>query len=258
MTMLPGPGSAQPPAPEQPPLRTDVVRVPLRLPNTKPVVTMVILVVTIAVFALQMGFEQFTGRDYPALLGMKINEAIRAGEYWRLLTPMLLHGGVMHIAFNMYALYSLGRGLERLYGHTRFLSLYLVAALAGNTASFLLSRNPSLGASTAVFGLIAAQGVTLYLNRKLLGAQARSALGNILFLIVANLLMGFTMGGIDNFGHLGGLAGGAVYALAAGPLLAVEGFYPDLLLADRRSLPLALAVAIGEAVLILLIAFTGL
>jgi rhomboid protease GluP len=237
----------------QEPMRADVVRVPLRLPSSTPVVTYTLLGVTILVYLLQMVSNSVLGGDLPAALGMKINAAIVAGEYWRLLTPMLLHGSITHILFNMYALYSFGRGLERIYGHTRFLLLYLLGALAGNVASFLLSPSNSLGASTAVFGLVAAEGVSIYLNRRILGGQARGILMNVGFVIVVNLMLGFSSSGIDNWGHLGGLVGGGVFALLAGPLFAVEGFYPDLKIVDRRTGMLPYLVALVEAAAIFLL-----
>jgi rhomboid protease GluP len=233
--------------PPQEPVRADVVRVPLRLPSSTPLVTYTLLGVTILVYVLQMVSVAVLGGDYPAALGMKINAAIVAGEYWRLLTPMLLHGSITHILFNMYALYSFGRGLERIYGHSRFLLLYLLGALGGNVASFLLSSSNSLGASTAVFGLVAAEGVSIYLNRRILGSQARGILTNIGFVIVINLMLGFSSSGIDNWGHLGGLVAGGVFALLAGPLFAVDGFYPDLKITDRRTGMLPYLVALVEA-----------
>jgi rhomboid protease GluP len=153
----------------------------------------------------------------------------------------------------MYALYSFGRGLERIYGSTRFLLLYLLGALAGNVASFLLSPNNSLGASTAVFGLVAAEGVSIFLNRRILGGQARGILANVGFVIVVNLMLGFSSTGIDNWGHLGGLVGGGVFALLAGPLFAVEGYYPDLKIVDRRTGMLPYLVALVEAAAIFLL-----
>jgi rhomboid protease GluP len=109
------------------------------------------------------------GFDVPAALGMKVNELIIHGQIWRLITPVLLHGSILHLGFNMYALYILGPGLERFYGHWRFLTLYLLAGFAGNVMSFIFSPNPSLGASTAIFGLLGAQGVFLYHNRGIYG-----------------------------------------------------------------------------------------
>jgi rhomboid protease GluP len=110
------------------------------------------------------------GYDYLMLLGAKINEFILQGEVWRLITPILLHSSVLHIAFNMYALYTVGPSMERIYGTRSFIILYLIGGLWGNTLSFLLSRNPSLGASTAIFGLIAAQGVYIYKTGNCLAA----------------------------------------------------------------------------------------
>jgi rhomboid protease GluP len=95
------------------------------------------------------------------------------------------------------------------------------------------SEANSLGSSTAIFGLLAAQGVFLYSNREIFGGSARRALNNILMIAVINLLIGLSPG-IDNWGHLGGLVGGALFAWLAGPVLEVQGIYPDLSVTDRR------------------------
>ena len=92
----------------------------------RPVVSYTLLVITAIVFVLQLVSESLTGTDWPALLGMKVNELIVAGQLWRLITPVLLHGGLLHLGFNMYALYILGPGLERYFGHLRFLALSLI------------------------------------------------------------------------------------------------------------------------------------
>ena len=131
---------------------------------------------------------------------------------------MLLHGNIIHIAFNMYALYSLGAGLEAYYGHGRFLLIYILGGFCGNVASFLMTQASSLGASTAVFALVAAEGIFVYKNRYLFGKRSRSILTNIVMVVVVNLMMGLQPG-IDNWGHLGGLLGGLAFAWFAGPLL---------------------------------------
>jgi len=172
--------------------------------------------VTVLVYLLQNFSELFLGYDLPVFLGAKINQFIEQGQLWRLITPVLLHGSLIHIGFNMYALYSLGPNLERKYGVWPFLALYLIGGVWGNTLSFLHSPNPSLGASTAIFGLIAAQGVYIYKNRFLLGSAARPLLINISMVILINLMLGFSPG-IDNWGHVGGLLGGLFYAWFAGP-----------------------------------------
>jgi rhomboid protease GluP len=209
--------------------------VSVRLPAGNPHVTYTILGVTIFIYILQLLSDTFLGYDLLAGLGAKSNDAIRAGQLWRLITPILLHGPPWHIGFNMYALYAIGRGLERRMGHWRFLLLYLLAGFAGNVFSFRITSAPSVGASTAIFGLIAAEGVFLYQNRRLFGKESRQALNNIGFVILLNLFLGFSSGGlIDNWGHVGGLLGGALFTWFAGPLWEVVGSYPDLHLSDKR------------------------
>lgn len=198
--------------------------VPVRPPQIRPTVTYTLIGLTVAVYLLQMASVfYFRGMDYPAALGMKANDEILQGQLWRLFTPMFLHSSssLLHIAFNMYALFILGPQLERFYGHSRFLMLYLLGGFAGNVASFLLSPEYSLGASTAIFGLIGAQGVFLYRHRKMFGGMAQRALVNIITVAVVNLIIGLSPG-IDNWGHVGGLLGGTLFAWFGGPLLQVE------------------------------------
>ncbi len=184
-------------------------------------VSFYIIGITVACYLLQNLSELVFGYDYLLLFGAKINAFILQGEIWRLITPILLHGSFLHIGFNMYALYSIGPGLEHRYGVRSFIILYLISGLWGNTMSFLLSENASLGASTAIFGLIAAQGVYIYKNRFLLGSAARPMLMNILMVVAINLLLGLNPG-IDNWGHIGGLLGGLFYAWFAGPTYGIE------------------------------------
>lgn len=221
--------------------------VEIRYDNGRPVVVYTLLGLTILVYLLQMISPYFIdssalmsdmgiviyGSDPISILGMKINELILQGQFWRLITPVLLHGSILHLGFNMYALYALGPELERHYGHWRFLALYLLAGFVGNVASFLFSPSPSLGSSTAIFGLLGAEGVFLYQNRDLFGKQARRALGNIVMIAGFNLIIGLNPG-IDNWGHIGGLIGGFSFAWVAGPLLKVQGIFPNLQMQDER------------------------
>ena len=196
-------------------------RIPVKLHAAadKPVVTYTILALTIVVFGLQYLSRTLSANqyDWPYLLGAKVNDLILAGQVWRLITPILLHASILHIGFNMYALFVIGPQLERFYGHKRFLLLYLVTGFTGNVLSFVLSPNPSIGASTAVFGLVAAEAVFIYTNRKLFGERARSMLVNLEVVILVNLMLGLQPG-IDNWGHLGGLLGGLIFSWFAGPV----------------------------------------
>ncbi len=206
------------------------------MPNRKPQVTITLLVITILLFVLQLITEMSTGVDLPFLYGGKINEFIRIGQVWRLITPAFLHGSIMHLSFNMYALFMLGRRVENFYGHKRFLALYLLSGFAGNVLSFVFSSNPSLGASTAIFGLLAGEGVFLIQNWKLFGPErTRQAIFNLVFILVINLAYGFVPGiNIDNIGHIGGLIGGIFFAWKGGPVLNISGQPPTLVLVDVR------------------------
>ncbi len=241
--------------PQQPQPRT----VQVAAPNTRPLVTYSILVVTIVVYLFQLAGTYILGQDLAALLGMKINALIRAGQVWRLITPVFLHDsqlpyGLAHIGFNMYALWLFGRGLESRFGHWRFFLLYFLSAYAGNVLSFLMTSGPSLGASTAIFGLLAAEGMFIYQNRQILGPRARPALLNVLYLAGINLLLGATLSGIDTFGHIGGLLGGVLFTWFGGPRWKLEGFYGSARLVDEREGHGALAGSI--AVLLFFIPLT--
>lgn len=228
--------SVPPTTPEQPGPQPGQNRIPVtfRLSKSKPWVTYSLLAITVLVYALQYFSQVFFKYDYPALLGEKINQLILAGQVWRLVTPVLLHANILHIGFNMYALFVLGPGLEQHYGHKHFLFLYLIAGYAGNVLSFLLSANPSLGASTAIFGLVAAQVVFIYRNRMLFGDRARGMLINLGVVVAINLLLSLQPG-IDIYGHLGGLVGGLIFAWVDGPHYQIQQTLNGLELKDVQS-----------------------
>ncbi|MEU5720867.1 rhomboid family intramembrane serine protease [Micromonospora sp. NPDC047738] len=145
---------------------------------------------------------------------------IAAGEWYRLVTAMFLHYGLVHLLLNMWALWVLGRSLEAVLGPLRFLALYLIAGIGGNVAAYLFSppNSSTVGASTAIFGLFAA---TFVIMRRL--GRDTSA---ILPILVINLIFTFTVPGISIAGHLGGLVTGAVMALvlAYAPRMRRTGF----------------------------------
>jgi rhomboid protease GluP len=184
-------------------------------------------------FLVQLATQRIYRYDLAVELGAKANDAIRAGQLWRFFTPMLLHGSILHIGFNMYALMAFGAGLERRYGHVRFLLLYILSGFAGTVFSFLFSSAYSIGASGAIFGLVAAEGIFLFQNRKLFGTRVRQALNNVIFVVAINLFLGLQPG-IDNWGHLGGLMGGLIFAWFAGPRWEVQGISPNLQVVDLR------------------------
>jgi rhomboid protease GluP len=249
------PGVAQ-----MPPGEPQMVRVRLPLGARVPWVARVLLGLNIAIFAVPWLLGNLTGLPLDQLvlaLGAKDNRSIYAGgEYYRFLTAMFLHGGLTHIAFNAFALYALGFETERIYGHWRFLAVYLLAGLGGGLASYALNPAPSVGASGAIFGLIGALAVFYYEARGVLGGVARQQLGSLIFTLLINLGLGFTVALIDNNAHLGGLAAGAVAGWLLSPRYAVEThLYPPRV--ERRGLPfawpgaLALLVALVALVMVI-------
>jgi membrane associated rhomboid family serine protease len=135
---------------------------------------------------------------------------VAAGEWYRLVTAMFVHYGVLHLLLNMYALWILGRDLERVLGPLRFTALYLLAGLGGNVAAYLFTapNAATAGASTAVFGLMAAIFVIL--------KRLHLSVAPILPIIVINVIFTFTIANISVAGHLGGLViGGIVAAILA-------------------------------------------
>jgi rhomboid protease GluP len=167
---------------------------------------------------------------------IKDNSLIMQGQVWRLFTPMFLHGSILHLGFNMYALFYIGPTLERFYGRWRYLMLFILSGFAGNVMSFMFTQNPSLGSSTAIFGLLGAEGVLIYQNREVFGSIARRALSQVVIIAVINLIIGATPNsGIDNWGHIGGLIGGTLFAWFGGPILQRQGLYPSYTLTNVRS-----------------------
>jgi len=210
-------------------------QVSLGLPKTQPLVTYTMIGLCIFVYLLQLLSQYlYQGNDYLVLYGAKINQYILAGEFWRLITPLFLHASIIHIAFNMYALFILGPGLERFYGHKRFLVLYLIGGFAGNVLSFLFTTDSSIGASTAIFALVAAQGVFILKNRFLFGKNVRPLMINTIGIVIINFVFGLApQTNVDNFGHLGGLLGGLAFAWFASPVFKINGLMPNLYLDDQ-------------------------
>jgi len=128
-------------------------------------------------------------------------------EYWRLITPMFLHAGLMHIFFNMISLYFLGSYLEPVAGWKKFLVIYFIAGFAGNVLAFAIGPAlvPMVGASTSIFGLLGALFLYSLHNRHTFAGQALRSIG---FWLVLNLVFTFLYSGVSWQGHIGGLLGG--------------------------------------------------
>ncbi len=143
-----------------------------------------------------------------------------AGQWWRLFTAMFLHIGILHLSFNIWALYLLGREAEQLYGRLRFLLIYLLAGLTGSVASMTVLpglQHDSAGASGAIFGIIGVLLAYYFRYRNQLGAAGRTQLYNIVLIAALNLFLSSQIPNIDNWAHLGGLIGGTILGLLLAP-----------------------------------------
>lgn len=135
------------------------------------------------------------------------------GEYYRLITGIFLHNGVIHLMCNMYSLYVIGTQLESFLGKVKYLIVYLLSGLAGSVLSIFFSNSYSVGASGAIFGLLGSLIYFGYHYRVYLDSVIKS---QIIPLIIFNLMLGFTLRGIDNWAHIGGLIGGVFSTMGVG------------------------------------------
>ena len=166
--------------------------------------------VTVALLiAIGIGYAlQLVYGDSLTALGANYGPAIRAGQYWRLVTSMFLHGGLLHLALNGWALFQLGALLELLMGSSRMLLIYFGSGIAGSLASAVFTQKPSVGASGAIFGLLGALIAFLLRRRGALTPQGKSILMQLVGWAAINVFFGFSTTGIDNSAHLGGGAAG--------------------------------------------------
>jgi membrane associated rhomboid family serine protease len=197
-----------------------------------PFVTWALLAVNVIVF----GAQQLPDLGVTERLAMWPAGVALMDEYYRLISAAFVHGGVFHILFNCWALYMVGPYLERAFGHTRFLAVYLVSALGGSVMVFWLDNlnSATVGASGAIFGLFAAMFVV--------GRKLNTEVRGIAALIAINLVITFIVPGISWTGHVGGLITGA--ALAAGITLAPK---------NNRTLWQVLAIGGALAILVVLV-----
>ncbi len=179
----------------------------------EPVVTYVLIGINVAVaLGALLGGASATGGGIggSSLLqdGSVSRFEIADGEYWRLVTAGFLHAGFFHLLFNMLSLYILGGLLEPAVGRLRFALIYFVSLLAGSFGALLLEpTRPTVGASGAIFGLMAATAVVM---RSRGMSIMESGLG---IWIVLNLVITFSVPNISIGGHIGGFVGGGLAAI---------------------------------------------
>jgi rhomboid protease GluP len=217
----------------------------LRIPSVEPYATYALIAINVLIFVIRAFSRDLDDQIF--LWGANhAPDVLLNSEYYRLFTSMFLHASIfnpfggyalqnsLHLIFNMYILYAVGISLERLFGHARFLIIYLLGGLGGSVLSLLLSGpdSYSVGASGAVFAILGGEFIYLYHHRILMGAVGRARRQSLIVFGVVNLVFGFASLApgsamrVDNWAHIGGLAGGMILAWFISPILNLRS-HPD-------------------------------
>jgi membrane associated rhomboid family serine protease len=202
-----------------------------------PRVVLLLIVANVAVFAWEVSAGAFLNRKEliesgmalaahvnPLEAGGLVRARVLAGEWWRVFTAMFLHASPEHLIGNMIALYIVGMACEHAFGGERTVLIYVGSGVTGAALSLAASPGPSVGASGAIFGVLAAVAVMLYRHQRRFFVRDKR-IGLVLGGWAAwQLLTGFMTPFIDNFAHLGGLVGGATAAFLLSPTLTEATF----------------------------------
>ena len=182
-------------------------------------VTYILLVINVLVWlvieALGSSSNPETLRDFGAITYIDI----RSGQYWRYISAMFLHIGVMHLLVNSISLVILGSLLERTLGSYKFIIIYIASGIGGSALSYSMISPWSVGggASGAIFGCLGALGIFFLLNKKALGRSGKENLNAVLLMAVINFGFGFMFPSVDNWAHLGGFISGATMSSGLSP-----------------------------------------
>ncbi len=175
----------------------------------KPIITYILIALNIIIYIISsvIGHNEFI-----TMFGLEPHYVL-AGQYYRIITCMFLHANLLHLIFNMYALYIIGSQIESFFNKYKYLAIYLFSGIVGALMSLIFTKSWSVGASGAIFGLMGAMLYFGYHYRLYLGTVIKS---QIIPVILINLLIGFTSPGIDNAAHIGGLIGGVIASMIVG------------------------------------------
>ena len=227
-----------------------------------PIVTWALVAINVIVFLVDgamggLSLGLFGGGGPLVEAGAVYGPLVAQGEWYRILTSAFLHLGLLHLAFNMYALYLFGPIVEQMYGHFEYLVIYLLCAAGGSVLTILLAPNQAAaGASGAIFGLFGLAFVVGRRHKVMLGPQARALLSQVGLLLVVNLVITFSVSGISWTGHVGGMIVGAVIGFLLPPTqVATLGGMWRTPSGERLERPMAGALRLGVylGVLVLLV-----
>ncbi|HEV2949067.1 MAG TPA: rhomboid family intramembrane serine protease [Gemmataceae bacterium] len=190
--------------------RGEAVREALMYP-VQPVVTFTLIAVNVIIFLIRYGSQDLYQQIEAWAVAAPV--ALLQHQWWRLLTTAFLHQNLMHVGFNMYALYALGQNAERIWGHGRYLLIYVIGALGCTCLALITQPIPCIGASGAVCGIFAAEAVWAYyhrefLNPRIFAAWQRNFVINLVLLVIISFFPNVSWAG-----HLGGAIAGLLVAL---------------------------------------------
>lgn len=172
-----------------------------------PYVTYILIFINILFYILSIISNSFYN-------SMVLNPSkILNGEYYRLLSCIFMHGGIIHLLCNMYCLYVIGPQVESFFGKFKYIIIYLLSGIIGSLMSLCITNSISLGASGAIFGLL---GSILYFGYHYRVYLSQALKSQIIPLIILNLFLGFILSGVDNAAHIGGLIGGILVSMMVG------------------------------------------
>lgn len=172
-----------------------------------PYITYILIFINILFYVLSIISNSFYN-------SMVLNPSkILNGEYYRLLSCIFMHGGIIHLLCNMYCLYVIGPQVESFFGKIKYIVIYLLSGIIGSLMSLSITNSISLGASGAIFGLL---GSILYFGYHYRVYLSQAIKSQIIPLIVLNIFLGFILNGVDNAAHIGGLIGGVLVSMMAG------------------------------------------
>ena len=175
-----------------------------------PIMTKILITINIVIFILQL----VLGWDVVANFGANYAPFVKSGKFYVLFTSMFIHGNLIHLLFNMYALYIIGPQVESFYGKIKYLAIYFGSGILGALLSDIFLQNSiSVGATGAIFGLLSSIVYFGYHYRAYLDTVIRS---QIMPLIIFNIFLGIVIPNIDTFCHIGGLIGGVLVSMACG------------------------------------------
>ncbi len=208
-------------------------------------------------------FSNSQNADVLVAYGAKYNDAIIQGQYWRFVTPIFLHANLLHIGLNMLNLVVLGIVIERIFGHLRFLLIYLVTGVISIIASFyFMPQEVSIGASGAIFGLVGAYSIFVLVHRRAFPRGGIPALIWLVVIIGLNLGLGLIIPNVDNYAHVGGFVSGCILGWCFTPFYLLQTGEGKAVLTDMHSLsrrwPLALlTIAVTTLLAIIAVHFIG-